>query len=223
MAAAPIKPEYGPTLGRLLSPRWRSTSRSLRIAAIVSSVLLLALAIVAVDRLLNRSFSHAGRVPFSFNYRGLHRVPPDPGGYVKVERRGADGRLKASFAVEPLRVPAYSGDPAGELPLYATDYVRARSRSIAHFVLRAEGFLRSEGTAKIAGPGGYDVFYTALIEGRKVYGRDELVLPERPGAREGVDIVMLSAPASSSHGTSPLEVATKSDVLARPLRTFTLG
>jgi hypothetical protein len=221
MAAAPIKAEYGPTLGRLLSQRWRSASPSLRVAAIVAAILLLALTIAAVDALLNRSFSHAGRVPFSFNYRGLHRVAPDPGGYVKLERRGADGRLKASFAVEPLRLPAYSGDPAGELPLYATGYVRGLSRSLPRFVLRAEGFLRSEGTAKVVGPAGYDVFYSALIEGRKMYGRNELVVPERPGAREGVDIVMLSAPAASSHGTSPLEVAT-SGVLARPLRTFTL-
>jgi hypothetical protein len=193
------------------------------VAAIVLAVLLLALAIVAVDRLLNRSFSHAGRAPFSFNYRGLHRVAPDPGGYVKVERRGSDGRLEASFAVEPLRLPGYSGAPAAELPIYATGYIRALRDRLPRFVLRAEGFVRSEGTAKIIGPGGYDVFYSALIEGRKVYGRDELVLPERPGAREGVSIVMLSAPASRSHGTSPLEVAMKGDVLARPLRTFTLG
>jgi hypothetical protein len=222
MAAAPIKAEYGPTLGRLLSPRWRAASPSLRVAVIVLGGLLLVLTIVAVDRLLNRSFSHAGRVPFSFNYRGLHRVAPDPGGYVKVERRGADGRLEASFAVEPLRLPAYSGSPAGELPLYATGYVRALRSRLPQFLLRAEGFLRAEGTAKVTGPPGYDVFYSALIEGRKVYGRDELVMPERPGAREGVDIVMLSSPAASSHGTSPLEVAT-TGILARPLRTFSLG
>jgi hypothetical protein len=222
MAAAPIKAEYGPTLGRLLSPRWRAARPSLRVAAIVAGVLLLALTIAAVDRFLNRSFSHAGRVPFSFNYRGLHRVAPDPGGYVKVERRGADGRLEDSFAVEPLRLPAYFGDPAGELPLYATGYILALRERLPQFVLRAEGFLRAEGTAKVVGPAGYDVFYSALIEGREMYGRDELVVPERLGAREGVDIVMLSAPAASSHGTSPLEVAT-SGALARPLRTFTLG
>jgi hypothetical protein len=222
MAAAPIKAEYGPTLGRLLSPRWRAAPASLRVAVIVSGFLLLALAIVAVDRLLNRSFSHAGPVPFSFNYRGLHRVAPDPGGYVKVERRDADGRLEASFAVEPLRLPAYSGSPTGELPLYATGYIRALRGRLPQFVLRAEGFLRATGTVKVTGPAGYNVFYSALVEGRKVYGRDELVVPERLGAREGVDIVMLSSPATSSHGTSPLEVAT-SGALARPLRTFSLG
>jgi hypothetical protein len=55
-----------------------------------------------------------------------------------------------------------------------------------------------------------------------MYGRDELVLPERPGAREGVQIVMLSAPPARSHSTSSLEVA-KEGVLATPLETFTLG
>ena len=30
MGAVPIKPEYGPTLGRLLSPRWRAASRLVR-------------------------------------------------------------------------------------------------------------------------------------------------------------------------------------------------
>jgi hypothetical protein len=222
MAAAPIKAEYGPTLGRLLSARWRAASPSLRVAAIALGVLLLALAVVAVDRILNRSFTHAGRVPFSFNYRGLQRVAPDPGGYVKVERRGGDGRLEASFAVEPLRLPAYSGTPAGELPLYATRYIRALRGRLPGFVLRGEGFLRAEGTNKMVGPPGYDVFYSSLVEGRKMYGRDELVVPERPGAREGVVIAMLSSPAAGSHGTSALDVAA-SGILERPLRTFTLG
>ena len=30
MMAVPMKPEYGPTLGRLLSPRWRAASPTLR-------------------------------------------------------------------------------------------------------------------------------------------------------------------------------------------------
>jgi hypothetical protein len=222
MAAVPIKAQYGPTLGRLLSPRWRAASPALRVAAIVSGVLLLAVAIVAVAELLNRSFSHAGRVPFSFNYRGLSRVAPDPGGYVKLEHRGADGRLEDVFAVQPLRLPAYSGSPAGELPVYATGYIRGLSRGYPQFVLRGEGFLRSVGTTKVSGPPGYSVFYSASVEGRKMYGRDELLVPERPGAREGVVIVMLSSPPASSHSTSPLEVAT-TGVLSRPLKTFTLG
>ena len=222
MAAVPIRAEYGPTLGRLLSRRWRASTPSLRVAAIASGVLLLALAVVAVEELLNRSFSHSGRVPFSFNYRSLSRVAPDPGGYVKLVRRGADGRLEDVFAVEPLRLPAHAGAPMGELPVYATGYTRGLSRRYQHFLLRGEGFFRSLGTTKVSGPPGYNVFYSALFEGREMYGRDELVLPERPGSSEGVEIVMLSAAPASSHSTSSLEVA-KGGVLARPLKTFTLG
>jgi len=80
MAAVPIKPDYQPTLGQLLAPRWRSASPLFRTAVIV---LLLGLAVLipaAVLTLENASFSHGGKVPFSFSYRGLYRVPPDPGG-----------------------------------------------------------------------------------------------------------------------------------------------
>ena len=58
--------------------------------------------------------------------------------------------------------------------------------------------------------------------GRKLYGRDILLVPERPGAREGVVIVMLTSPTKSSESSSPLEVALKG-VLLRPLKTFSFG
>jgi hypothetical protein len=222
MAAVPIRAEYGPTLGRLLSPRWRAASPKARGAAIVTAGVLLALALVAALALLNGSYSHAGPVPFSFNYRDLHRVAPDPGGYVKVERRSARGRLEDSFAVRPLHLPPYSGDPAAELPLYATSYIQGLSRRYAHFALRGEGAPHAQGITATSSLPTYDVFYTTVVEGRRMYGRDVLLMPERSGARAGVDIVMLSAQRASSHVTSPLEVASVG-VLARPLKTFTLG
>ena len=97
-----------------------------------------------------------------------------------------DGRLEDSFAVEPLRLPPYSGGLSGELPLYATGYIGALSRRYAHFVLRGRG--QDQGQRVLA----YDIFYSAVVEGQTMYGRDVLLLPERPGAREGVDIVMLT-------------------------------
>lgn len=221
MAAVPIKPEYGPTLGRLLAPRWRAAGPRARAAAIVSAGVLLALALAAALALINGTFSHPGPVPFSFNYRDLHRVAPDPGGYVKLERRSPTGRLEDSFAVEPLRLPRYSGDPAAELALYATSYLHGLSRRYLRFELRGEGAPQGEGTTASSSLPTYDLFYTALVEGRRTYGRDVLLLPERSGAREGVVIVMLSSPAASSRITSPLEVASVG-VLARPLKTFTL-
>ena len=43
-----------------------------------------------------------------------------------------------------------------------------------------------------------------------------------PGAREGVVIVMLTAPDANAQVSSPLEVAS-AGVLLRPLKTFTFG
>jgi hypothetical protein len=216
MAAIPLKPECGPTLGRLLSPRWHAASAPARAAAIACGVALLALAVAAALTLEDAKFSHGGPVPFSFDYRGLYRTAADPGGYVKVQRRSADGRLEDSFAVEPLQLPPYVGELSGELPLYATGYIRGLSHRYADFVLRGEGKTRVNTVPA------YNIFYTTILAGRKLNGRDVLLLPERSGARKGVDIVMLtSATASAREAASPLEVAA-TGVLATPLKTFTL-
>jgi len=55
-----------------------------------------------------------------------------------------------------------------------------------------------------------------------MFGRDVLLVPQQPGAREGVEIVMLTSPKASPQVTSPLEVAS-AGVLLRPLKTFTFG
>ena len=60
--------------------------------------------------------------------------------------------------------------------------------------------LRGEGKTKVNTMPAYAVFYTTVLEGRTMYGRDVLLLPERPGAREGVDIVMLTRPTANSAG-----------------------
>ena len=82
--------------------------------------------------------------------------------------------------------------------------------------------LRGEGKTRVNTVPAYAVAYTAQIAGRTVYGRDILLLPEQPGARAGVHIVMLSAPTANSQVTSPLLVGT-AGVLERPLETFTFG
>jgi len=95
VGGVPIKPEYGPTLGRLLSPRWqaaRPLTRALALAACAGAV---ALVIGAVLTLENAHYSQDGAVPFGFSYRSLYRTRPDAGGYVKVVRRRADGSVEA--------------------------------------------------------------------------------------------------------------------------------
>ncbi len=84
MVAVPMKSQYGPTLGQLLSPRWRAASPLARGLVIAACVGLLALLVGAGLTLENSTYSHGGRVPFSFSYRNLFRVKPDPGEFVKM-------------------------------------------------------------------------------------------------------------------------------------------
>jgi hypothetical protein len=216
MAAVPIKPEYGPTLGRLLSPRWRAASPLARGIVRAGVVGLLALLLGAFLTLENAHYSHGGSTPFGFSYRGLYRVHPGAGQFVRIERHRADGRLEDSFAVEALSLPPYSGWQTGELALYAAGYIdRLRARD-AGFVLRAEGKTRVNAVPA------YQVIYTTTVDGREMYGRNVLLLPQRAGARRGVKIVMLTSPTANAEVTSPLEVASEG-VLLRPVKTFTLG
>jgi hypothetical protein len=214
MATIPLKPQYGPTLGRLLAPRWHAAPKMARGAVIAAGAGLLVLVIAVVLALWPATISYGGAAPFHFSYRGLYRTAPAPGQLVRIERR-AHGRLEDSFAVAPLRLPPYSGGLSAELPLYASGYIEGLSRKYSGFVLRGEGKTRVNTVPA------YNVLYTAMIEGRQMFGRDVLLLAERQGVRDGVAIEMLTSPSANSKVTSPLEVAS-AGVLEKPLKTFTL-
>jgi hypothetical protein len=213
MATIPLKPQYGPTLGRLLTPRWNAASRLARGAVIAAGGVLAVLVIAAALTLLPAKFSHGGATPFHFSYRGLYRTSSQAGEIVRIERR-AGGLLEDSYAVSPLRLPPYAGGLSGELPLYASGYIGELRGRFTDFVLRGEGKTRVNTVPA------YDVLYTATVGGREMYGRDVLLLPEQPGVRDGVAIEMLSRPTAEI--TSPLEVGT-AGVLEKPLKTFTFG
>jgi hypothetical protein len=217
MVAVPIKRQYGSTLGQLLSPSWRSASRLLRGMVIAAVLALVALLAALGLTLANSTYSHGGPVPFSFSYRDLYRVAPEAGGYVRVQARWPDGALKYSYAVDGLRLPAYSGALSGEMPIYAVGYIRMLRERYKGFALRGEGKTKISNTLT-----GYQVAYWADVEGSEMYARDVLLLPERAGVREGVDIRMLTSPTASAQVLSPLEVG-ETGVLLRPLKTFLFG
>jgi hypothetical protein len=217
MPAVPIKPEYGPTLGGILAPRWHAAPRFVRVLIRAGGVGLLALGIGAYLTLDNAHYSQGGSVPFSFAYRGLYRVKtPPPGAYVEVRRPRSNGQLEDSFTVYPLRLPPYAGGQTGELPLYAAGYIRGLRARDSDFVLRGEGKTRVNTVPA------YQVLYTTTVAGATMYGRDVLLLPQKPHQRRGVNIVMLTSPTANAQVTSPLEVASEG-VLLRPVKTFTLG
>jgi hypothetical protein len=214
--ALEMKAQYGPTLGQLLAPRWRAARRLTRWALIIAAGGLAGVIVAAALTLENASYSHGGRLPFSFSYRGLYRVASTPGEYVRLERRAPDGRVEDSFSVEHLLLPAYSGDLSGELPIYAAGYINSLGARYADFQLRGDG--KSNVDVRDA----YDIFFTARVEGRRDYGRVVLYMPERAGAREGVVIVILTSQPPRYPLTQPPEVAS-TGLLARPLRTFSFG
>lgn len=218
MSALPLQSRYGPTLGELLAPRWHRASRAARaLVACVGVVFAVAVA-GAVLTLENPSFSGGTPVSFSFSYPGLYRAHPAPGELALV-RRTEGGLLEDSFAVSPLQLAAYRGEPSAALALYATDAIRRLAATYPGFELRGEGWTQLNSISVYAV---YNIFYRVRLGGREMYGRDVLLLPERAGARRGVEISMLNAVGSDKQINSPLLVGAKG-VLAGPLGSFALG
>jgi hypothetical protein len=217
MAAVGMKAEYGPSLGRLLAPRWRAASLRGRAAAVAGTLALVAVLLAVGLTLENATYSHGGSLPFSFSYRDLYRVAPDPGGYVRVRSRFADGTLQYSYAVDPLRLPPYSGGVSGELPIYAAGYIRALSHRYRGFALRGEGKTMLNGTLSA-----YQIAYSAYVEGQMMFARSLLLMPAAAGVREGVIVVVMASPRANARLVSALEVAISGPLL-RPVKTFAFG
>lgn len=212
MASVPLKAQYGPTLGTMLAPRWHAARPAWRALAVAAGLAVLAFVGYVALNLLDASYSHGAPVPFSFKYKGLYRTAPDPGGYVKVTRQKG-GRLEDSYAVAPFRVGTYGGSVSGELPVAAATYLRTLARRFGGFRFEGEGKTRISSTL-----GGYEVLYSATIDGRTMHGRDVMLLPERAGVREGVVVEMLSdEPVTVS------EPVASSGVLEVPLKSFSFG
>ena len=116
------------------------------------------------------------------------------------------------------RCAPYRGTVSAALALYATGYVERLARRYHGFELRGEGWTQVDSVSRYAV---YNVFYTAEVGGRAMYGRDVLLASERPGVRRGVTIEMLSAAVGGAKVSSALLVGTKG-ALEGPLTSFAL-
>jgi hypothetical protein len=185
MAAIPLRPGYGPTLGRLLAPRWRRASRARRALVLVLAGLLAAALALGVATVLPPTLSRGGPpASFSFAYPGLYRVSPVAGGVspaaggiasaagrvsptagsvsaaagaLVTVRRPARGPLTDSFTVAPLTLAPYRGEPSAALALYANRYIAALAARDPGFDLRGEGWTQADSISRYAV---YNVFYT---------------------------------------------------------------
>src|SRR5688572_15179585 len=106
-----LRPEFGPSLGDLLAPRWRSLRRGTRRALIAAAVAVVAVAALGVRAAVGGDHEFVHREAPTFNLRWhepLLRVATQPGEYLRLESRRGSLFLE-SFAVRRLELPAYRG------------------------------------------------------------------------------------------------------------------
>ncbi|HWH94038.1 MAG TPA: hypothetical protein VNT03_09265 [Baekduia sp.] len=177
-----VRPEFGPTLPELLGPRIRVLPRPARLALAALAALALVLLLYALflrgdGAQAKRAVIVRSPVAFNFVYRAPFRTQaPRAGELARV------GSKDQSFSVRALKLPAYRGDAAGFLPLYAARLQAQMARDLPGFVWRADG------RANINKQQGFEiVFQFRRSDGTLTYGRRVLLLPDVT-ARQGADI-----------------------------------
>jgi hypothetical protein len=178
-----VRPEFGPSLPELLGPRFRALPRAARLAlaaigALVVLVLLWAL-LLRGEGATTKKRAVIVRTPVAFNFvyrRPFAKQAPLAGELARV------GSKEQSFSVRELKLPAYRGDAAGFLPLYAATLQASMAKDLPGFAWR------SDGRANINKQQGFEiVFQFRRGDGTLMYGRRILLLPNVT-ARQGADI-----------------------------------
>lgn len=182
-----VRPQFGPTLPALLQRRLGIPPR-VTLAAI-ALLLLAAVVAIAVRLRADDTVELVHRSPPAFTLLYVPEVVrPAPARGDELLRLAARSRgVVLTVTVRPLRLPPYRGVAAGALPVHAEHHMATLRRSL-------DGFdLRGEGRARVNDVPGYQIAYRAGSAPRLTYGRDLLVVPDRPKARDGVVISMRQA------------------------------
>jgi hypothetical protein len=179
-----IRPEFGPTMPELLGPRLRALPRAVRLAlaalvAVVVLVVLWAALLRGDGATAKRAVIVRAPVAFNFAYRApFAKQPLAAGELARV------GSKEQSFSVRELRLPAFQGDAAGFLPLFAAQQEPAMARQFPGFVWR------SDERANINKQQGYEiVFQYRGADGKTAYGRRIFLVPNVT-SRQGADILI---------------------------------
>ena len=207
-----VAPEFRPTLRDELArlrPRWRTPVTALLILIAALALLLL----LKGSRQPGTHVVHQGRPAFNLRFtEPLKRVKTGPGELLHLEWR-EHGALRASFVVEPLKLPAFAGDVGGVFPVVASrelDALKARFPGLEPV---------EEGKARVNKVPAYSTTFRASRKPR-MYGRVVLLAEPVSGSRDGFRIVMLATPQGGADKAG--DVAARG-VLKTAYRTFRFG
>jgi hypothetical protein len=207
-----LRPEFGPSLPQLLRARLGVPERIS--AAVALAAVVVAAVVVIASRGGDVHYIHRSDPVFNLRYAPvLHRVPARGG--VLFELDGRRGSLfLQSLVIRPLRLPAYRGSVSGMLPVYAArrmELVRRRYTDLA---------VLDEGKARVGGAPGYQIGFRARLGGRTVFGRQVLVVPDEPGARDGVMMTVVQTHAAGAHS---LDDVGNVGAIKKAFRSFRFG
>ena len=203
MPSLPVKKEFGPTLPELVSPR------------LLAAVGVVAGAVLAFVVLSGAASKDETQVvvsdPIEFNLRygaALDRKRTSPGELMRIEGRDQ------SFTIKPLFLPAYRGEASGVLPVYAEEAAEELRARYTDFDIADEARVRINEVP------GYSIGFRARKDGKRVWGRSVMLVPDEPGVRRGVTIEMVAGRAAGVSNAT--EVGTVGQIKL-PYRSFRFG
>jgi hypothetical protein len=214
-----VREEFGPTLPELVGPRVRALPRAAQIALAALGALIVVAAAALLLRDSRDTRPHAVvRAPVAFNLlypKPLERVTPRGREVLRLQTPPGTAAPQ-SFAVAPLKLPAYRGDVGAVLLGMSGPLIQRMSRTIPGFVWRADGRVNYNRQP------GYEIQFQATIGGRTTYGRRTLLVPggDTP-PREGVDITILAARSPAVSNVNA--VASTNGALKTAIRSFRFG
>ena len=209
-----VEPQYGPSLAQLV----RTLPRLAQAAVVALAALLVVGAVLLAIRTRPAETNTVVRDPatetFNLTYGPQLQRVSRPRSLFAL-RRERDGLFLDSYVVRSLRLPPYRGAAGGMLPVYATHYLGALRRRYGAFELAGDGRTRINNAI------GYGLVLRARRDGRTLYVRHLLLVPEAPeGARRGVVIELESTPAA---GTPNAVGVGNAGPLKQAMRSFRFG
>jgi hypothetical protein len=199
--AAPIQDRFGPSLPQLIAPRIDRLPAIARRVAFAAVVVVAVVVVALVLRTRNPVYSHSGS-PATFTVtwpRSMKRAATPRGALLLLKQTDGAG-LVASFEVTALRLPHYSGEISGLLPIIAINYERRlEQRYGALFTPWSLGRTRIINTAA------FTFTYKLYVKNQSqpYFGRVVFITPHLHGDRTGLVLSMLQRPETLEETTAP--------------------